>query len=463
MTRARPRVAVVGAGPSGLYAAAALAHSGAGESDAGVDVDVLDRLPAPYGLVRYGVAPDHMKMKSVIRVLARPFGPGEVRFLGGVEIGAGPDQVPLPVLSAHYTAVVHASGCAVDRRLGIPGETLPGSMGSGAIVGWYCGHPDHCTPPRLDATGVAVVGAGNVALDVARVLARTADELVSTDVPDAVLDVLRASAVRDVHVLIRRGPQQVKFTPVELRQLGDLADADVVVHDDGLLEAGVPDDVTDRRERANMAALADWAHARPAHAARRIHLWFLRSPVRIVGDNRVTGVVVERNVLTPDGRVRGTGEKETLDVGLVVRAVGYTAKPITGLPFDEKTGTVPSVAGRVVGDDGAPVTGQYVTGWIRRGPTGVIGTNKHDAVEVAASVLADLPTLAPPARPDPGDLARMLAEHGVRPVDWSAWLRLDAEEIRLGQARGADRVKVAELQEMLAAVHGAAATAEPGR
>ena len=266
---------------------------------------------------------------------------------------------------------------------------------------------------------------------------------------------LRGSAVRDVHVLVRRGPQQVKFTPVELRQLGDLADADVVVHDDGLLAAGVPDEVTDRHERANLAVFTDWAHATPGTARRRIHLRFLRSPVRILGADRVTGVVVERNVLTPDGRVRGTGEEETLDVGLVVRAVGYTAEPIPGLPFDSATGTVPNVAGRVIEADGTPVAGQYVTGWIRRGPTGVIGTNKHDAVEVVAAVLADLPALPPPAHPDPDDLADMLAENGLRPVDWTSWLRLDAEEIRLGQARGADRVKVAELAEMLAAVHGA--------
>src|SRR4051794_38429136 len=458
---ARPRVAVVGAGPSGLYAAAALAASGTP-----VDVDVLDRLPAPYGLVRYGVAPDHVKMKSVIRVLGKPFGPGEVRFLGGVRVGDG--GIPLDVLRAHYTAVVHASGSAVDRRLGIPGEDLPGSIGSGAIVGWYCGHPDHGTAPRLDTPAVAVVGAGNVALDVARVLARTADELVATDVPDAVLDALRGSAVRDVHVLIRRGPQQVKFTPVELRQLGDLADAEVVVHHDGLLDGGVPDQVTDRHERANLATLTEWARATPGTARRRIHLHFLRSPVRLLGDGpggseSVTGVVVERNELTPDGRVRGTGEEETLEVGLVVRAVGYSGEPIAGLPFDDSTGTVPNVAGRVIDADGTPVPGQYVSGWIRRGPTGVIGTNKHDAVEVAASVLADLPSLPPPARPDPDDLARVLAEHGVRPVDWTSWLRLDAEEIRLGQARGAERVKVAELADMLAAVHGATTGAEPRR
>lgn len=454
MTSERPRVAVVGAGPSGLYAAAALAASGA------VDVDVLDRLPAPYGLVRYGVAPDHVKMKSVIRVLGQPFGPGTVRFLGAVRVGDDPDEegtVPLDVLRRHYTAVVHATGSAVDRRLGVPGEDLPGSVGSGAVVGWYCGHPDHLVAPFLDTPAVAVVGAGNVALDVARVLARTPDELAPTDVPDAVLDALRAGRVRDVHVLIRRGPQHVRFTPVELRQLGELPDAEVVVHDDGLLAAGVPEEGLDRRERSNLAVLTQWAQAAPRGAARRIHLHFLRSPVRIVGEQRVTGVVVEHNVLTRDGRVRGTGEQETLDVGLVVRAVGYTAEPVAGLPFDAPTGTVPNEAGRVVDADGTPVPGAYVTGWIRRGPTGVIGTNKHDAVETAASLLADLPALPRPPEPDLDDLARTLAAYGVRPVDWTAWLRLDAEEVRLGQGRGAERIKVADLAGMLAAVHGASA------
>jgi ferredoxin--NADP+ reductase len=271
-------------------------------------------------------------------------------------------------------------------------------------------------------------------------------------------------------VLVRRGPQQVRFTPLELRQLGDLADAEVVVHDDGLLTAGSPDGVlegvTDRRERANLAVLTEWARAgaeRGDRAGRRIHLRFLRSPVRILGGDRVTGVVVERTVLTGDGRVRGTGEEETLDVGLVVRAVGYTAQPIPGLPFDPGTGTVPNAAGRVVDATGTPVTGQYVTGWIRRGPTGVIGTNRQDAVETAASLLADLPTLPPPAHPEPEALEAVLAAHGVRPVDWAAWLRLDAEEVRLGQGRGADRIKVADLDAMLAAVHGVPAGHEPGR
>jgi ferredoxin--NADP+ reductase len=454
MPDGRPRIAVIGAGPSGLYAVAALLASGAE-----VDIDVLDRLPAPYGLVRYGVAPDHVKMKSVIRVLQKPFatggtGPAGVRFLGNVRIGA--DGVGLDVLREHYHAIVHATGSSVDRSLGVPGEELTGSLGSGALVSWYCGHPDHTDlDPPLDHPGVAVVGAGNVALDVARVLAKSAREMASTDVPDRVLDALDRSAVTDVHVLIRRAPEHVRFTPAELRQIGELANAEVVVHDDGRLGAEPVGEV-DRRTRQNLEMLTEWA-ARPlaGDLPRRVHLRFLRSPVELRGSGgRVSGVVVERNAVDASGRVSGTGERETLDVGLVVRAIGYAAEPVPGLPFDERTGTVPHEAGRVV-RDGEPVPGAYVTGWIKRGPSGVIGTNKADAAETVASLLADLPALAAPPQPDPEALHRRLVEHGVRPVDWTDWLRLDAEEVRLGSARGAERVKVAELAAMLSAAHGA--------
>ena len=444
------RVAVIGAGPSGLYAAAALLASGEP-----VSVEVLDRLPAPYGLVRYGVAPDHVKMKSVIRVLQQPFDPARVEFLGGVHVGEG--GIPLDVLREHVHAVVHATGSSVDRALGVPGEDLTGSLGSGAFVSWYCGHPDRTRlQPLLDHPGVAVVGAGNVALDVARVLAKSADEMAATDVPEPVLDVLRTSAVRDVHVLVRRGPQHVRFTPAELRQIGELANADVLVHDDGLLAAGV-EEPEDRRHRQMLDLLVEWSAAAPTGKPRRIHLRFLRSPVRILGTGgRVSGVVVERNEIV-DGRVTGTGEQETLDVGLVVRAIGYDAEPIPGLPFDATTGTVPNEGGRVV-RDGVPVPGAYVTGWIKRGPTGVIGTNKADAVETVAALLEDLPGLPAPAHPEPAALRAALTAHGLRPVDWSAWLRLDAEEVRRGGTRGAERVKVAELAEMLDAAHGATAS-----
>jgi ferredoxin/flavodoxin---NADP+ reductase len=447
MQQRQARVAVIGAGPSGLYAAAALLASGEP-----VGVDVLDRLPAPYGLVRYGVAPDHVKMKSVIRVLQKPFDPAQVEFLGGVRVGDG--GVPLEVVRQHFHAVIHATGSSVDRALGVPGEDLAGSLGSGQFVSWYCGHPDHTAlQPLLDHAGAAVVGAGNVALDVARVLAKSADEMAETDVPDAVLDALRSSAVRDIHVLIRRGPQHIRFTPAELRQIGELANADVLVHDDGLLAAGV-EDPEDRRHRQMLDMMGEWAAAEPTGKPRRIHLRFLRSPVRIVGKGgRVTGVVVERNAIV-DGRVVGTGEQETLDVGLVVRAIGYDAEPIPGLPFDPATGTVPNVGGRVV-RDGEPVSGAYVTGWIKRGPTGVIGTNKSDAVETVAALLEDLPGLPDPAHPDPAGFRAALRVYGLRPVDWTAWLRLDAEEVRRGGLRGAERVKVAELAEMLDAAHGA--------
>ncbi|MFC5952368.1 FAD-dependent oxidoreductase [Pseudonocardia lutea] len=449
---AQPRVAVIGAGPSGLYAAAALLAS-----EVPVDVDVLDRLPAPYGLVRYGVAPDHVKMKSVIRVLQKPFADGSrVRFLGNVRVGEG--GIPLDVLREHYHAIVHASGSSVDRALGIPGEGLAGSHGSGAFVSWYCGHPDFVDlDPLLDRPGVVVVGAGNVALDVARVLARGHAEMAGTDVPDRVLEVLRGSAVTDVHVVIRRAPEHVKFTPAELRQIGELEGVRVLVHDDGVLAAGLPDAVLDgmeRRQKQNLALLTEWTAHEPGDAPRRIHLHFLRTPVRLLEEGgRVAGMVVERNGLR-DGKVVGTGEEETIPAGLVVRAIGYSGEPIPGLPYDARNGIVPNVAGRVVDGD-RPVPGAYVTGWIKRGPTGVIGTNKGDAVETVASLLDDLHALPDPEYPDPESVVERLEAYGIEPVTWTDWERLDAEELRRGEARGgAERVKVAELAEMLAAARG---------
>ncbi|MFP5070350.1 FAD-dependent oxidoreductase [Pseudonocardia nantongensis] len=451
------RVAVIGAGPSGLYTAEALLAG-----DENVHVDVYDRLPAPYGLVRYGVAPDHLKMKSVIRALVSTFDDAErVRFLGNVTVGpdgeSGP-AIPGEVLREHYHAVVYATGSANDRDLGVEGEDLAGSVGSGAFVAWYCGHPDAAGPgPALDATGAVVVGAGNVAIDVARMLARPAEDIAATDAHDVVLEALRGSAVTDVHVLIRRGPQHVRFTPAELRALAKLDDVEVVVHDDGVLAAGV-EEPGERRMRQVLESLTEWRTDPPGPGGRRrIHLRFLRSPLRLVGrDGRVSGVQVERNQVTDDGRVRGTGETTTLDAGLVVRAIGYAGEQIPGLPFDEARGTVPHEQGRVL-LGAEPLRGSYVTGWIKRGPTGVIGTNKSDGTETAASVLADLPDLANPSRPNGDAVLDRLREFGIEPVLWDDWLRVDAAEIALGEQRGGtERVKIADRRQMLDAARGTA-------
>ncbi|ANY08594.1 FAD-dependent oxidoreductase [Pseudonocardia sp. HH130630-07] len=454
------RVAVIGSGPSGLYTAEALLAG-----DAGVHVDVFDRLPAPYGLVRYGVAPDHLKMKSVIRALVSTFDDtARVRFLGNVHVGtAAPGTVALPpeVLREHYHAVVHATGSAVDRDLGIEGEDLAGSVGSGAFVSWYCGHPDAAAAdPALDGAGAVVVGAGNVAIDVARVLSRPAADLAATDLHDTVLDRLHASGVTDVHVLVRRGPQHVRFTPPELRALAALDDVEVRVHDDGLLAAGVPEP-PERRMRQVLQTLTAWAADPPgAGARRRIHLRFLRSPQRLLpdGDGRVRAVRVVRNEITPDGGVRPTGETAELAAGLVVRAIGYTGEPVPGLPFDAASGTVPHEHGRVV-LGGEPVRGSYVTGWIKRGPTGVIGTNKADGAETAASVLADLPRLGTPPRPGGDAVLDRMRDLGLEPVLWDDWLRLDAAERALGERRGGtERVKIAERAAMLDAARGRSTT-----
>ncbi len=439
-----PRIAVIGAGPSGLYTAEALI-----KEDPALTVDVIDRLPAPYGLVRYGVAPDHLKMKSVIRALVTTFDDADrVRFLGNVRVGA--DGIPEEVLREHYHAVVHASGSSVDRELGVPGEDMAGNFGSGAFVSWYCGHPDFTgLAPDLSHPGAVVVGAGNVALDVARVLARPAQDLAGTDAHDDVVDTLRASAITDVHVVVRRGPQHVKFTPAELRQIGKLDDVEVRVHDDGVLAAGV-EEPAERRMRQNLEMLTEWVANPPgAGGRRRIHLHFLRSPAQVLGDGgAASGIELVHNRLDGE-KVSATDRRDVLDAGLVVRAIGYVGEPIAGLPFDSASGTVPHDRGRVMRGE-QPVSGSYVAGWIKRGPTGVIGTNKGDGAETAASVLADLPGLAAPAHPDRDSVLDRLREYGIEPVDWESWLRVDAEEIRLGTERGGTaRVKLAEREAML--------------
>ena len=460
MPQAQPRVAVIGAGPSGLYAAAALVASGSG-----VSVDVLDRLPAPYGLVRYGVAPDHVKMKNVIRVLQKPFEPAEVHFLGNVRIGE--DGVPLDVLREHYHAIIHATGSSLDRALGVPGEDLAGSLGSGAFVSWYSGHPDHIAlDPQLDHPGVAVVGAGNVALDVARVLAKHAVDLRSTEIADNVLAGLEASAVTDVHVFGRRGPADIKFTPIELRELGEVPNVDIVVHDEDFVDAD-PANAANNQLKVMLRVLNSWRTREATGASRRLHLHFYHSPVEVLGDGKVEGIRFERTEPTGDGRVRGTGEFREIAVQQVYRAVGYYGTPVVGAPFDESRGVIPNVEGRVTDvrtSTSEPIPGLYATGWIKRGPVGLIGHTKSDAMETIAHLVADAEAGVLTTPTIEADVLDLLEERGVAYTTWDGWLALDAHERELGanHQHTRERVKVVPRDEQVEISRAGACVSEPG-
>jgi ferredoxin--NADP+ reductase len=430
------RVAVIGSGPAGIYAAEALVK----QAEGAVRVDILDRLPTPYGLVRYGVAPDHTSIKSIARYLQRVLEDPAVRFLGGVEFGK---DVTREGLLDCYDAVIYATGAMVDRHLGIPGEDLVGSVAATDFVNWYCGHPDASgLDVDLSADAVAVIGVGNVAVDVVRILAKTADELRATDVPHDVLTLLGGSGVRRIHMIGRRGPAQAKFTTKELRELGALPQAEVHVRTDDMRldPASAALAESDRHVRANVKVMSEWA-ARPAgDLPRRLDLRFWMRPVEILGTDRVEGLRLEHTALNDEGRVVGTGEYETLPVRLVLRSVGYQSVPLPDVPFDPRAYVVPNESGRVLGEDGTPLPGEYVAGWIKRGPTGVIGTNKADAAETVRALLADLRGRA---RERPS-IEALLESRGVRAVTYDDWLGIDAGEIALARSldRG-ERVKLA--------------------
>ncbi|MGI5269878.1 FAD-dependent oxidoreductase [Nonomuraea sp. CA-218870] len=427
------RVAVIGSGPAGIYTAEALVK----QSGEPLEVDVLERLPTPYGLVRYGVAPDHTSIKSIANYLRGVLELPEVRFLGGVTLG---EHLTVEDLLACYDAVVYCTGAMVDRRLGIPGEDLPGSVAATDFVNWYCGHPD-VDPSRftLDSSEVAVIGVGNVAVDVVRVLAKTAEELSATDVPHEVLERLAGSQVKAIHMIGRRGPEHAKFTLKELRELGELANADVCVRPE---EAVVLGGDFPRQIKGNIEVLRSWSERNPAGRPRRLDVRFWLRPVEILGSERVEGLRLERTRLSPEGRVVGTGEYETLPVGMVLRSVGYQSVPLPGVPFSEKTMTVPNAAGRVR-------EREYVAGWLKRGPTGVIGTNKSDAAETVRTLLSDL------SGQPPRDLKRLdalLTERGVRPVTYGEWQAIEAAEAELAKSLGrGERVKLVGLEAMLRA------------
>jgi ferredoxin--NADP+ reductase len=451
---ARPlRVAVIGAGPAGIYAADALA----GQDDVPVAVDLIDRLPTPFGLVRHGIAPDHLKMRALRETLHHTLDHERVRFVGNVEIGT---DLSLAELRRHVDAVVYTYGASGDRRLGIEGEQLPGSLAATDVVAWYCGHPDAdrglVEEAVARARDVVVIGVGNVALDVGRVLARSPGELLVTDMPQHVLDTLAAAPVERVTVLGRRGPAQATFTTQELRELDHLADAVVLVDPADLdldpeAEAAA---AADRAVARNLATLRGWTGHTQSPGRVGIRLRFHARPVRLLGTDRVTGVEVERTVVDAAGRATGTGELDVLPADLVVRSVGYRGHPLPGLPVDERTGTVPNEAGRVL-RGGTRSPGEYTAGWIKRGPTGVVGTNKHDARETVAALLAD--AAAGELRPggDVDDLVDTLVARGVRPVLLADWRAIDAAETALGATRGRARTTLHERAALLAAARAA--------
>lgn len=434
------RVAVIGSGPAGIYAAGALLEAGQP-----VSVDVFDALPAPFGLVRYGVAPDHPKIKSVAVKLAQVLAAPQARFFG--HVGYGTDLTAAD-LRRHYHAVIHAVGSANERALGIPGEDLAGSFAAADFVAWYNGHPHAAGQRFLDAPEVAVVGAGNVALDVARMLVTPAGALVATDLPAGVLQAWHGNRATDVHLLARRGPAHAKFTTPELRELARIDGVDLVVDPADLALDPASRQIVeqDRVAMRNLTVLRDWAARPRTGAPRRVHFRFWTRPTRIVGDGRVAELQIEHTTLDGSGRLAGTGATEQLPAQAVFRAIGYAGRPLPGLPFDDATSVVPQKAGRVAGPD---QTGVYVAGWIKRGPTGVIGTNKSDAAETVRTLLADAPALPDPPEPDPATVLATLDRAGVRYLRWDGWLRVDDYETSEGARRGRPRLKVCTVQEML--------------
>ena len=458
------RIAVIGSGPAGFYTAGHLLKAG-GER---LEVDMIERLPTPWGLVRSGVAPDHPKIKSVTRVYEKTAAHPRFRFFGNVTFGV---HVSREELLEHYHAIVYATGSPSDRPLGIDGEDIHGSHAATEFVGWYNGHPDHTDleVDLLSAERAVVIGNGNVALDVARMLVLAPAELAPTDTADHALEILARSVVREVVVVGRRGPAQAAFTNPELLELGELADADVIVDAEELERALAVADPTaeqDMTSRRNVEILRGYAERQPTGHAKRVVLRFLLSPVALVADDsgRLAAVELIRNelVASPDGglRAQATDERQTIEAGLVFRAIGYRGIPLAGVPFDERAAVIPNEDGRVLDPDAAePLAGEYVVGWIKRGPSGVIGTNKRDAQETVNALLADLglsddaapaaPARQEPSRSDADAVEELLLSRQPDLVTYAGWEAIDRHERALGEPTGRPRIKLTTIDELL--------------
>jgi len=434
------RVAIVGAGPAGVYAADILTKSNeVKDGDIEVSIDLFEAYPAPYGLIRYGVAPDHPRIKGIVNALHKVLDRGDIRFLGNVTYGR---DLTLHDFRAFYDAVIFSTGAIKDADLNIPGVHLDGSFGGADFVSWYDGHPDVPREWPLDAKEIAVIGNGNVALDVARMLVKHPEELLVTEIPDNVYAGLKKSPVTDVHVFGRRGPAQVKFTPLELRELSHCKDVDIVLYPEDFEFDDASDEAirTNNQIKTMVNTMTNWLveeHAESEQpSSRRLHLHFLHSPVEILDSpetpGKVSGIKFERMELDGTGNVKGTGEFIEYPVQSVYRAIGYHGSPLEELEYDARRGVIPNDGGRVLDADGNHVPGIYATGWIKRGPVGLIGHTKGDALETIGFLLEDRLTLPPAENPDPQAIIDLLEERGIEYTTWEGWNRLDAHEAALG-------------------------------
>ena len=435
------RLAIVGAGPAGIYAADLLIKSELRDFD--VSIDLFDLLPAPYGLVRYGVAPDHPRIKGIIRALYEVLDRGDIRFFGNVQYGK---DITLDELKQHYNAVIFATGAVKDADLNIPGIDLDGSYGAAAFVNWYDAHPDFPREWPLNAREVAVIGNGNVALDVARVLAKLPEQMLATDIPANVYEGLKNSPVTDVHVFGRRGPAQVKFSPLELREATHIEGVDCIVYDEDFQYDDASREAIDTNNQTRvMVNTLEQLREEPQNtgAKRRLHLHFFSSPAEVIGtDGKVSGLRIERTKLDGNGGVVGTGEFRDYPVQAVYRAVGYFGSELPEIPYDAKHGVIPNDGGRV-----AP--GVYATGWIKRGPVGLIGHTKSDALETITNLINDKATWWQPSSPSEESIIELLESRGVDYIDWADWLKIDAKEVALGEAEGRERIKLVEREDFL--------------
>ncbi len=442
------RLAIVGAGPAGIYAADSIIKSELRDFE--VSIDLFDLLPAPYGLVRYGVAPDHPRIKGIIRALYEVLDRGDIRFFGNVEYGK---DITLEDFKQHYNAVIFATGAIRDASLNIPGIDLDGSYGAAEFVNWYDAHPDFPREWPLNAREIAVIGNGNVALDVARVLSKRPQDLLATDIPANVFQGLQSSPVTDVHVFGRRGPAQVKFTPLELREATHIEGVDTIVYDEDFqYDEGSQRAIDSNNQTRVMVNTLEGLRQEPQNtgAKRRLHLHFFSSPVELLGqDGKVSALRIERTKLDGQGGVVPTGEMREIPVQALYRAVGYFGSPLAEIPFDQATGVIPNDGGRVIAADGSRLDGVYATGWIKRGPVGLIGHTKGDAIETINNLIADRANWWHPTIPDEGAINALLQQRGVAYIDWANWLMIDQRERELGEAEGRERIKLVEREDFL--------------